>query len=368
MNSDEDIKLERAKIALAILRQKVERIFEIAPNLREIDSLKKLPKEKAGIIEEQLWSIFAYGEYYVEKVMSDISKPMLSVKSRENFNYYRKTYKPLIKKIKELVDNPWAIPARKNFEAYLVDVSYDGNTRLQDIYVDLDFYEKCATTGLIKNYIKLYIKNRVDHEQPINRQDGAIKDSEYPLGRVMYSALDFWKNTHYISDESEGEFDKWNISRCIEIINKPYFNIDDWDNNEMDLSPVVVTEEINRIPTHIQKRNYEIYHSFIFGNWMSVIALSRCLLEYALIHRKSLLEKRLNRKIEIKDHKGRTKRIGELAEIATESFPELGESMENVIAYGNYVMHPLRRTIPDKNLAKHCIDEINKIIGTLYSK
>ena len=50
-----------------------------------------------------------------------------------------------------------------------------------------------------------------------------------------------------------------------------------------------VTRKIEQIPTRIRQRIDEIHRSFIFSNWMSVIALSRCLLEYAIIDRKSCL-------------------------------------------------------------------------------
>ncbi len=369
MNSNEDIKLERAKIALEILRQKVERVFEIAPNLMEIDSLEKLPKEKAKIIEEQLWSIFAYGEYYVKKTMSDISKPMLSVKNKGNFYYYRKTYKPLIKKTKWLIDVS-KVPTRKDVEKAIVEkVSWEPMPLQIDIDWHMEDYEEFALNGLVQNYIR---ENRISDFD----ENNTLKNSFWAVwnlagqsveGPVTLTRINGGQSGKVEPKHYEDNMDSF-LADVDKIMRKSYFKPDDWENNEKDLSPIIVTEEINRIPTHIQKRIREIYHSFIFGNWMSVIALSRCLLEYALIHRKSLLAKRLNKKIEIKNDKGQTKRISELASIAAEVFPELGKSMANVIDYGNYVMHPLRRTIPDKNLAKHCIDEINKIISTLYSK
>ncbi len=379
MNSDEDIKLERAKIALEILRQKVERVFEIAPNLMEIDSLEKLPKEKAEIIEEQLWSIFAYGEYYVEKVMSDISKPMLSVKNKGNFNYYKKTYKPLIKKTKWLIDVS-KVPSRKDVEKAIVGkVSLESMPLQTDIDWHMEDYEEFALNGLVQNYIR---ENRISDFD----ENNTLKNSFWAVwnlaGQSVEGPVTFTKINGGQSGKVESKHYKDNMDSFLadvdKIMRKSYFRPDDWENNEKDLSPIIVTEEMNRIPTHIQKRIHEIYHSFIFGNWMSVIALSRCLLEYALIDRKDSL------KIEVYNNDD-TKPLVELAKLASESSPTLKDSMHQIRKYGNEILHPpfdnasdknqvsdlgkMRALIPPgKDTAKKCIKEINKIISTLYSK
>lgn len=146
-----------------------------------------------------------------------------------------------------------------------------------------------------------------------------------------------------------------------------WFDPDAWLANERAVRPVIVARDLDKITRHIKERIGEIHQSFVFSNWMSAMALSRCLLEYALIDRKPLFEKRLGRKIDIRVNKMRAKPIGELVEIATEAFPELKESMDIVVEYGYEVMHTFRRVIPSRNHAKHCVDEIGKIIGTLYS-
>jgi len=139
---------------------------------------------------------------------------------------------------------------------------------------------------------------------------------------------------------------------CEQMVNKSYFDPASWAENEADLFPIFVTDEMNKIPTPVQKRIEEIHLSFIFCNWMAAIALSRCLLEYALIHKKSLLEKRLNRTVDVRANNMRAKPIRELVLIASEAFPELEESMGVVVEYGNNVMHPFRRILPSKNHAK----------------
>ena len=120
MSESEESRDERIKIALMILRQKVKNVLEHEPCLIDISSLDEIkPKTKQKVVEDMLWSIFCYGEYYVEKLMSDISTPILSVRNKGNFDYYQKTYKPIAQKIPDLIDVANAY-SRKEFEIRIV--------------------------------------------------------------------------------------------------------------------------------------------------------------------------------------------------------------------------------------------------------
>ena len=396
MKFSENTGIQRISRALAVLRQEVEEVSGIAPNFMEINSLEELPKEKRESVSNKLLGIFSYGEYYVQKLISDISNERIqsySLKSKKKLDWHGEKYKPFIKKVERLI-NLSNKPSREHIELTILYLNSkknknndNDNLLISQNHIDqhIDSYEYRARCGWLKNYLKICIQDdfiKYNYENnnikgscemvieaaTVLRQsiaDSASISTSYK--KVLVSNGDCFydlDDPHDITDSFLREvyldiIDE-SLSGCEKITSKRYFKPDNWMANEKELSPIIVTEEMKKIPAHIQKRVHEIYHSFIFDNWMSAIALSRCLLEYALIHR--------NKKTEIKDDTGRIKPIRELASITEQAFPELKDSMDIVIEYGNYVMHPFRKTIPSKNLAKHCIEEINKIISTLYSQ
>lgn len=365
MKSNENIHIERARRALATLRQKVEAVLKCVPDFMSIENLSSIPREKRKKVEHQLLSIFFYGEYYVEKVMSGLSAPMISVKDKKLFDYYQNNYKLLQQKILALIDVT-DFPSRRNVEREIVLImdrhkGIDSQIiRRSDIEQYMDVYERFL---LREEFVKFGLHQHVSSSSGRNRS--VIIDLEL----IIDIFRDNWLETAAESmDDDQVESYEDMVDNCEQMINKPYFDPDSWAENEADLFPIFVTDEMTKIPTHVEKRIAEIHRSFIFCNWMATIALSRCLLEYALINKKSLLAKRLNREIEVRNNKRQTKTIRELAEIAGDAFPELQESMDIVIDYGNYVMHPHKKTIPSKNLAKHCMEEIGKIIGVLYGQ
>lgn len=132
--------------------------------------------------------------------------------------------------------------------------------------------------------------------------------------------------------------------------------------------PIAVNQMLGGIPLHIRERVNEICRSFHFQNWIAVIAMSRCLLEYALVERRHIL------KIEVytNEQKTQTKKLVKLIADSKNVFPELGKSMESIRVAGNGVMHPpsakIERLDPDKDIAEKCVEDITKIIGALYNE
>ena len=105
---------------------------------------------------------------------------------------------------------------------------------------------------------------------------------------------------------------------------------------------------------------------------MSVIALSRCLLEYAIIDRKSCLGLEIYRDEDNQWRKTLACLVADVKENRPDLANTLEDSMERIIEAGNSVMHPspqgkISKFPPGKAAAKNCIDDIVKIISTLYS-
>ena len=386
MKSSENNDIQRLAKALTLLREKCEGVLRVAPNFLEINRLEELSEGKAEITEE-LWSIFCYGEYYVKKLVSDIPGPLLSMKGTENFHYYQNKYKLIIRKIEDVTDASFA-PSRKEIE---IDIAknagmYAGKegymvppTFQSEIDGHMDRYEYCAL-----NFLPEHIKVVAEIRRKLEARLAEIITDGFNINRAISDESNAIKTAiklairaaeAYITDLWEEDRESWesnglDLSDVENIVRKPYFNPDDWVDNENELPPIVITREIKQIPKRILERVNEIYRSFIFGNWMSVIALSRCLLEYAIIDRKSFLE------IEIyldKDKK-RIKRLSDLASdvYAKAPFSAWKKNMENIIDAGNKVMHPsprgnISKFPPGKKDAKRCVDSITKIIEDLYS-
>ena len=405
MNSNGKIDTQFIGEALKILRKKVEAVLKDAPNLRGIDSLDKLPKEKVEVVKDQLWSIFAYGEYPIEKMMADLSESesalsITNTEIEEEFKYYRNTYKKFNKKIIKLID---AKPmdrgdVEKTIEFVMNDYKrkrlVEGIYRSCHINECMKEYKDLVLNGWLKGYIKYFSHASHSSIRPDNIKSSFVEIIESaddkvqqmlktnPDAELYYPGHEDDEDTYewlHLQTSFKGEEPQEMLGPalvdCIKIISKPYFKPDNWIENQRTLSLITVTEEI---PTHVKERLNEIRLSFIFGNYMSVIALSRSLLEYALIHRGmhtgSLLKEHLNHN-PIHDDNGKevgweNKNIGisKRASIAKKVFPKLEKSMRSVITLGNFVMHPFSKTIPRKYHAKLCIGQISKIINTLYSQ
>ncbi|MDA8002186.1 MAG: hypothetical protein MPL62_12980 [Alphaproteobacteria bacterium] len=396
--TDKYVYVRRATEALAFLRQKV---AKIEPSLR--DSLSDLPEAEAKSVEEQLWNIVMYGEYYVEKVIADLGAQMWSVKGgnfysagksddgalakSENFDFYYNKYPSFIKKVRGLI-NLSHMPTRMRVEIEIARMLHPGASEFEasgeeyarmpavlqgDINRNMSAYEKLARNGWLSAHIK-----EIQCLEDLSSWSGTSDDAGFkrPLSfdHAFVVLYDLIKEKHlpdtygcYVSDDADEHLAECNhhtalMSVFSNLLDKDYFAPGDWYENEKVLSPVIVAHPMKNIPTRIQDRAREILRSFVFGHWLSVFALSRCLLEYALIHRKSLFSKRLDKEVEM-----RGKKISQLTSIAAEAFPELKESMDLVTDYGNRVMHEGGEFIRSKSQAKKCIDEISKIISTLYS-
>ena len=404
MSKKPDQYMQRANEALAFLRQKVDAVLKIA-DFSRIQSLSDLPEAKAKSVEEQLWGIVAYGEYYAAKVISDLGTPLPYVKG-ENFAFYENKYQSFIEKAKELIGASGLRP-RQKIEIRIARLAYNLKMRApvdadelampetlqNDINKFMPFYERLARDGYVRGLLLNDHKynqeiEKIWKDHPREHFEDFLTDHRYyadkrnledSFGRIM-DLVENRISGYYKLREDEDDFDDL-IERVSDIDNlrherflnlenlkhEKFLSLDAWVANRKELSPIIASWELAKIPKHIRARVKEIYHSFIFGNWMSAIALSRCLLEYALIHRKSLLSKRLGREIEVRDPVSKqSKKISVLTSIAEEAFPQLKESMDLVTEYGHFVMHPDRKIVPSKNQAKKCIDEIGKIIGTLY--
>ena len=419
-----NIDTNRISRALAILKNKIKEVDEDlerarAPKLKVLNNLADIPKEKREVIEQQLWSIFIYGKYPVKKILDDLHRTgkqdYTKIKNDTNHAYYLNEYLPVSKKLCELLDASLA-PSRLDLEEWVNDH--------MDVYENpynemerLGIYECYALNGdlisIIKDHIQLNqsTASRSENKKIKSSLTSAIVATEFLFrcvnyieglgaqridagtGKLAQPKVEGIENfTEAILSQSEindSEYDPKKLLECDSspdsihykiitnlnhILGKHFFKPDAWIENEEDCPPFFVAKEV---PRHVRYRISEIRNSFIFGNWMSVIALSRCLLEYAIIDRKDFL------KLDIYEDNGNTKQLAVLINSSCQVTPELKFDMHLIRKKANEIMHPSRESYPNNNnkglaqivalippqkdSAKQCIEEISKIIAALYT-
>jgi hypothetical protein len=183
-----------------------------------------------------------------------------------------------------------------------------------------------------------------------------------PIWNILVSGLDYW------SQDESGTFSHADCQAADDLIYSPFFEPDQWLKNEQDLKPVLGSSPNQRIPQNVRIRLREVFRSFILGNHLSVIALSRAILEYALIDRAS------NIGIDPSNpgHTNRTKSISWLVEDTAEKKPHLKDRMELIVDIGNKTLHAKKRDqlaflpITLRDYALTSIDAIRSIIEELY--
>jgi len=392
MNSSQNTDFTRVKKALATLRRKIDEVLGFSPDLMEINDLGELPKEKADALEYRLWRIFSYGEYYVKAVMGNLP-PMFSLANEGKATL--EEYRIVIDKMRSLADTTKA-PSRHAIEKQIVgkmEGFYDESGEINqefdrlishsDIDKHMDYYEKLASSGWVRDRIMECIELRkiVENHSSVAhgvRLPGAKNDIiKNSFALAVEAAI---KHLEQLDDDDSHYWDM-SFEHCQQIIKKRYFNPDAWAANEAELHSIFVERKVESIVAHVRGRLCEIYVSYVFGNYMSAIALSRCLLEYALKDSKSLLEARLMKQGESLEHEIEERvsksykwtdsriRIGHRVEMAARAFPELKAGMEKIRCYGNGIMHPEKKVFPlAKIQAKKCFDAVSDVIGTLYSE
>ena len=141
-----------------------------------------------------------------------------------------------------------------------------------------------------------------------------------------------------------------------DILNSaPLLEIFKWEKNERAHPPIATERDIGEIPAHLRKRMDETHRSFVFGNWTAAIALSRSLLEQAIVGRRAELG------IDEGVHG-----LCKLIKAVRKTNSELAARMDEIRLAGNQAMHS--QSLQGENDAEKCFADIREIIRELYGK
>jgi hypothetical protein len=118
------------------------------------------------------------------------------------------------------------------------------------------------------------------------------------------------------------------------------FDPDAWLDRVADLAPIRTDRKNAALPVHVRLRIEEIFRAYVIGCWLSVLALSRAVLEYAILDNVHKFE--IEPYWPTKDRHGgpSRKRLEHLVNDVGSCAPHLKEDMDKLRQYGNAYIHP----------------------------
>jgi hypothetical protein len=180
--------------------------------------------------------------------------------------------------------------------------------------------------------------------------------------------LDFWLDTlsGWEKEEHSDFIDTCNELR--EIINGSWFDPDGWSERQRMLRPVLLPNgRTDRVRDHVRVRLTEVYRAFVFGQFMSSVALCRTLAEFALAQN----ARKLGFPMENDNPWDRT--LSQLIAGIRGQHPALAAHTEAIRDVGNRVIRPQKRSVVAlprvlQAEALDCIEHTVAVLEVLYGE
>jgi hypothetical protein len=192
-----------------------------------------------------------------------------------------------------------------------------------------------------------------------------------PTRKSIRDAL--WFTTSYTNDMLADPDDRrHNVDTAFALLEEPWFAPDLWAANVRSLRPVILGLEESRIPQRIRNRVVEMHRSFVFGAWMAAVALSRAVVEFALIERApniGFAATRTSRK-GVEEYLP----LHELISNASKARPEIESDVERLRDAGNRILHPKKKQniVPSPKVLREeaftCIESATRVLESLYAR
>lgn len=239
-------------------------------------------------------------------------------------------------------------------------------------FLDADlysFWEKTARTnwhGMRKAYAEHHPDGWLEQLLMESEEQGVEIKRREGIARTLRAALNYFDDALNEDDERREEIFEFDATR--ELVESPLFRPDDWAENNRLLHPIVQRQTDSWFPKDVRVRIESLYHAFLFGNWLATVALSRALLEYAILNR----SRDFQLDTSDPDNPRRTAGIGILINRVAHIRPKLSDAMNYIVDRGNEVMHRISvrtRTESDhREIAQKCIENARVILGELYQR
>lgn len=149
------------------------------------------------------------------------------------------------------------------------------------------------------------------------------------------------------------------------------FEPDSWLNRAGHLAPIRTERRNALLPVHVRFRLEELFRSYVFGCWLSVFALARALLGYAILDN---LHKFNIDRYWPSDREGKKteKKLESLIDDIGDHLPQLNEPMNKLRMYGNEYLHPKPSKLSRETLfqrgkaAKDALETVISVTESLY--
>jgi len=149
------------------------------------------------------------------------------------------------------------------------------------------------------------------------------------------------------------------------------FKPDDWLDRVGELLPIRTNKSNVTLPGHMRLRLEELYRAYVFGCWLSVLGLSRAILEYAVLD--NLHKFRIDPSWpEDRNRKRKDKKLSDLIDELVEYLPQYKEPMERLRDYGNKYIHPKTSKVSKESLfqrqpaAKEVVSTLAEVVEGIY--
>ena len=149
------------------------------------------------------------------------------------------------------------------------------------------------------------------------------------------------------------------------------FEPDSWLDRAGQLAPIRTERKNALLPVHVRFRLEELFRSYVFGCWLSVFALARALLEYAILD--NLYKFQIDRSWPPdREGKRREKKLEHLIDDVGGFLPQLKDSMNKLRTYGNEYLHPKPSKTSKETLfqrekaARDALETVISVTESLY--
>jgi len=193
-------------------------------------------------------------------------------------------------------------------------------------------------------------------------------------GRVRFTFDVAIERMEELVEDNPDLEDSFSVLRANEILDSKLidFDPDEWLNNAGELYPVRTSRNGAEIPIQAKQRLVEIYRSYVFGNWLSVLALSRSALEYVILDNLHKFNISATYEITKPKNEKKPKKLSQLIEEVGELLPDLKPPMEEIRDFGNEYIHPKKSKrskealFRKKETAKSCLRNLRTVVEGLY--
>lgn len=241
----------------------------------------------------------------------------------------------------------------------------------------------------VPNSILVYIRDHVDPRVSALKETLDRLDPEGALVRQILDDLDhapiagFVNQTFETGIEQVRELIDRNPDRdfswltpdiACEVIDSSLisFDPDSWLDRARELAPIRTHRKDVLLPSHVRLRIEELNRAYVFGCWLSVLALARAILEYAIIDNFHKFNIAPTWPAVGRDPKGKTKKLSDLIKDLEPYVPLLTKGMDKLRDYGNDYLHPTKSQVSKESLfqsksaAKDAMKTVVEVVEGLY--